>query len=194
MEKPRSSSAYDLRRLTHLLLTILLVALAGCYPPAAPSVPPPVDVPADPPLSTARLAWSQDLGGAINWTPQVLQSASGPLLIVAADPDTLVALDPASGAEVWRYQPAGRLWTDSVAVVGDSIFVGHEGAQVQLLDGATGQPRWQVSLQPVDGEPQAGLEARGEPAWTEDTLYVPTAWGLAAGRSRSTRSSCTRRW
>lgn len=162
-------------RLAWLFPALLVVILAGCYPPAAPVAVTLEDSAADPVLSEARLAWSRELGGAINWAPRMLESTSGPLLIIAAAPDTIVALDPASGQEVWRYQPAKRLWSDSVAVVDDGVFVGSEGGQVQILDGTTGKARWQVSLQPADDEVQAGLEARGQPAWTGDTLYVPTA-------------------
>lgn len=193
------------RRLAAALLILTVLAMAACdaptarptSPPTAPAVPslvPPVapttPIPGAPtkqpvPLTSpepdregggaAKLAWSRSVAEVINWAPLIVQSRAGERVVVAAEPDAVVALDPADGREVWRFGPGDRLWADTVMVVGDGVFVGSAGGQALFLDGATGEVRWQVDLQQADDPTQAGLEARGRPAVAGNTLYVPTA-------------------
>lgn len=162
------------RSLVFALSTLLLAACTTL----TPEPPTPSPLPAAMPDSAAGVApaWRAQLGGVVNWAPALLTTPNGnQLLVVSSDADEVVALDPASGAEVWRFTPAGRLWTDSVAVLGDAVFAASEGALVTLLDGATGQPRWQRSLQPAEGDPLPGLEARSRPILADGVIYVPTA-------------------
>lgn len=158
-----------------MLLIPVLILLLGCYPPPTPVAAPAASPAAQTRSGGARLAWTKQVGEVINWSPQLLASGGQALLVVAAELDAVVALDSADGRELWRYQPGQQLWADSVTVVGEDVFVASAGGEAQMLDGATGQPLWQVSLQPAVGAALPGLEARGRPAWTDDTLFVPTA-------------------
>jgi len=101
-------------------------------------------------------------------------------LIAASEAGEAVALEPTSGAILWTFTPPGRLWTDSVTVLADAVFVASEGAVVTLLDGATGTVRWQRSIQPDNETALVGLEARGRPTLAAGSIYMPTA-GVGSG-------------
>lgn len=120
-------------------------------------------------------SWQIALGRPIHWMPLFLETGGRAKVIVAPDSDEVVALDARNGRLVWRFANGRRLWADSVAVLGDAVFVAGEGAEVILLDGATGLPRWRRSLQPTDATPLTGLEARSKPVLSGDAIYVPTA-------------------
>ncbi len=161
-----------------LLLTGCAVVAPGAAPgSAAQSSPAPVEiVPPPAPFAGATLAWRTDLGGTVNWAPALLTGADGTQrLIVSSEAGSVVALAPTSGKILWQFTPPGQLWTDSVAVLGDAVFLANEGAEVSLLDGATGAVRWQTTIQPVAGEPLPGLEARSKPILVDGIIYVPSA-------------------
>jgi outer membrane protein assembly factor BamB len=161
---------------------VMAVLFAACTAPLP--VPPDVGTPLatqalTPTIELAstgiELAWKTKLDAEINWAPALLTIDNRTLLIIASEASRVLAPEPDTGTEVWQFTPPGQLWTDSITVVGDAVFVATEGAQVHLLDGLTGSMRWQTSVQASTGPTLDGLEARSKPALSNNVLYIPTA-------------------
>lgn len=164
------------------IFAVLLFLSACTVPiPTLPDDPLPTPTPAQattPPTESytgVDLAWAVPLGAEINWAPALLELDGQPLLIVSSEAGSVLALDPANGERVWEFSPPGRLWTDSVTVADDAVFLTAEGAQVFLLDGLTGAERWRASVQTAAGPEVAGLEARSKPTLSDGLLLIPTA-------------------
>lgn len=185
-----------IKRWFALFLSLWVVACAPEPHPAPTSAPEPIATAAGPTPSAAPVAvtptspllssgvkwvWRTPLGGPLNWHPQWLRGNDGRTRLIAVPASgPVTALDPRDGAILWQFMPPDRLWDDSVTVVGDAVLVGSAGALVTLLDGATGAIRWQRSLQPAQGEPLPGLEARSQAVLADGVVYVPTA-GIGTG-------------
>lgn len=137
--------------------------------------------------SDVAVSWRVALDHPIHWMPLALEAGGRPKVVVAPDSDEVVTLDAQSGRQVWRFATGGRLWADSVAVLHDAVFVAGEGAEVILLDGATGAPRWRRSVQPVADQSLRGLEARSKPVLADDTIYVPTSGVGSRARVHNTQ-------
>ncbi|MBK8986765.1 MAG: PQQ-binding-like beta-propeller repeat protein [Chloroflexi bacterium] len=122
------------RRVARAGFWLWLMLLLGCARPGAP---------ADLLTAVPAWQWQRDLGDGLA-SPPVL--AGG--YVVATTAAAVIALDPHSGAEQWRFAPDGGVWSRSLAASEDIIFVGAPG-RVLALNAANGQIRWQ---QPVVGE------------------------------------------
>lgn len=122
-------------RLQRLFLGCLaLFSLAACRQAADQ---PPALAAARSPAGPPTLHWSVAVGDGLAAPAQ----ASGPVVVVATE-QAVIALEPASGAEVWRYAPAEGLWPRSLAVGNGLVLVGGPGRLV-ALEAADGRPLWQ---------------------------------------------------
>lgn len=173
-----------------LVILLSFTGLAGCiaeeYAIPATATTPQTETTASPAAKAgestdAALAWVTALHGVINWSPQLVDASQGGVgeddlvLVVSSEVGSALGLDPQTGEERWRFTPRTRLWSDSVTVVGDAVFVASEGGHIALLDGATGAVRWERNIRSADGLAQPGLEARARVRLADGRLYVPTA-------------------
>lgn len=127
-------------------------------------------------VAVVGLSWVTPIGDVINWSPQLLMDNDGnSLLVVSSEAGSVLGLDTQSGEERWRFTPPARLWSDSVTVVNDAVFAASEGGDITLLNGMTGDIRWQRNIRPTAGPEQPGLEARSRVTLVDGALYIPTA-------------------
>lgn len=88
----------------------------------------------------------------------------GELVLSAASDAPLIALDRSNGQVRWRFSGEGAgIWERSLAVDGDTVWVGVRGGGLAALRLTDGTLRWQ---QPLDGEVLV------HPLVTADTVYV----------------------
>ena len=155
----------------YLLLNVLLCCvLAACSAPGpAPTssskvhqlstTPLAADVPEN--VESIQPIWKTLLTGAVNVAPVVLDD----LVITATADGRIHAVDAATGAMVWRFEPTERLWDASLRAAESKICVGLQGGLVTCLDPETGEPLWITAV---------GQEVQSRPALEDGKLYVPT--------------------
>ncbi|GDY13704.1 hypothetical protein LBMAG53_25820 [Planctomycetota bacterium] len=88
--------------------------------------------------------WVVDLGGR---ACQPI-AAGGRIIATVVDQGTIVALDPASGAERWRYRAGARIDSAPTAWKSLLIFGAHDGC-VHAVDLADGALRWRFRAEPA---------------------------------------------
>lgn len=98
--------------------------------------------------------------------------------------DAVRALDPADGAERWRYAPAERLTTSAVA--GGTVYVGTDGGRVVALDATDGSDRWRGTIDDAVWDLQPGGDAvyvggRRAGAVALDAADGSQRWAVAGG-------------
>ncbi|HEY3142310.1 MAG TPA: hsp70 family protein [Acidimicrobiales bacterium] len=141
-------------------------------------------------VTNGNQAWKVDLGEEAGGTQPVL--AGGMLLTAVSNPEAIYALDPASGATVWK---TDAYWFDPV-VVGDLIF-GHSGSTITALNLSDGAVAWENEIElwnwatPVlvgdvvvtgttDGEVAGINPATGDVLWTQNLERGSiSVWALA---------------
>lgn len=122
---------------------------------------------APPPLLPAVSAWETRLP-ALPAAPASLDDAR---IYVPLEDGTLVALDRATGAQVWASEGMGR---STPLVHAGTVYVPSSGGIV-ALDGATGRQRWAVTDLSAAAVPSAAIAG--------DDLLVLTDRGLSAVRA-----------
>lgn len=156
--------------------------------------------------SDGALRWETDTGTA----PFMAVPADDLLLFGDGDPEhywldgvdgarwvagTVVALDGATGAEVWRVETGSEL--AMVATMGNTSFIWTSvrtaggGGSVIAVDAATGTQRWKVDGAGEMGQPGAGAEGvyamlgrslvaldpdTGATSWAADASYWAAVW------------------
>jgi len=81
--------------------------------------------------------------------------------------EVVQALDPATGAVHWQYDPPQRIWERAYATDGQLILIGTEGGQLVALDNETGDEIWQADL---------GIDTQVPPFIAGEVVYVPTTF------------------
>jgi outer membrane protein assembly factor BamB len=99
----------------------------------------------------------------------------------SSDALELIAFEASSGAELWSFKTGGWTWSTPV-VTGDAVYVGaisafpyyFEGVDLEsgffAVDRETGQERWRMSLESIDGYVTGGVFA--SPVIAEGVVYV----------------------
>jgi outer membrane protein assembly factor BamB len=92
-----------------------------------------------------RTLWQKGLGGTYYWSG--IAYGGGRLFAVNGD-GLLVALDPATGGQVWSRQLGQYSFSSEPSVQGDVVYVGGAGSGGTLyaVDAATGGVRWSQSV------------------------------------------------
>ncbi|HUS66858.1 MAG TPA: PQQ-binding-like beta-propeller repeat protein [Kofleriaceae bacterium] len=85
---------------------------------------------------TGRIIWKREVG-SVSSRPTL----AGALMYVGTDDGHVVALDPRSGAEKWRYATLGPV-LESPVVAGDLVIASNEADQVYAIDRLSGKFRW----------------------------------------------------
>src|SRR4051794_13833029 len=120
----------------------------------------------------------------------------GDLLYVITPFDQVLALNPGTGAEVWRYDPVvsknldySEVTSRGVAVAGSRLFFGTIDARLIALDARTGKLLWETNRRietstPVDGN----YQITSAPAVIGSTVVVGSAIG-DNGRAKMQRGA-----
>jgi outer membrane protein assembly factor BamB len=84
-----------------------------------------------------RLAWSEDLGGAVDGSPAV----SAGLVVAGSANGALAAFNATSGSEVWKKSGLGPI-TGSPTIAAGRVFVGSLDGHVRAFNLAEGRDIW----------------------------------------------------
>ena len=87
--------------------------------------------------------WSKELSGAVTGAP--ILNEDGSLLFVGSLDNKMVALDTASGDEVWTFDTTESVWGSSVLADGKLIFTDSAGA-IFGVSAETGEALWQTAI------------------------------------------------
>jgi len=116
-------------------------------------------------LETGRLIWSStDLGGSIVGTPAV---SADKVVYVGTFANELVALEAATGRELWRFTANDWVWAGP-AVNEDTLYFGDISGSFFALDRQSGEVIWQI-------QPDGAIVST--PLVTEDGIYFTTEDG-----------------
>ncbi len=114
---------------------------------------------------------STGIEGALETTPIVV----GNTMYVTTAGGRVLALNAATGEELWRFEPEIAAATlccgptnDGVAVYGDMVYVASLDAKLYALNARTGQPAWQATL----ADPAQGYSATMAPLAVQGRVYV----------------------
>lgn len=117
---------------------------------------------------------STGIEGAFETTPVVV----GNTMYVTTAGGRVLALNAATGTELWEYQPQPATVTlccgpvnHGVAVYGQSVYVGSLDAKLVALDARTGRPVWERQL----ADPAAGYSVTMAPLAADGRVYVGVA-------------------
>lgn len=99
--------------------------------------------------ATGQVRWERSVAPAGEYTDVDGLWAEGDRLYVAAYSGAVLALDAASGAQVWSFHAP----TVSRVVAGKGLVVAVSASQLVGLSPATGQPVWSVPLRGAPGAP-----------------------------------------
>ncbi|MEZ5561170.1 MAG: PQQ-binding-like beta-propeller repeat protein [Pseudomonadales bacterium] len=126
---------------------------------------------------------------------------NGEVMYVTEPPNTVHALDPASGHTYWTYRHhnddnlalcCGAV-NRGVAVYGDTVYMGTLDAHLVALDAATGALRWEAKL----AEHEQGVSITSAPLVVGDLVIVGYGGGDLGSRSfidALSASDGTRKW
>ena len=123
--------------------------------------------------------WAIQLPGAstIEATPLVIDG----VMYTSGPPGTVVALDAATGRQIWRYQRQQKVrnpneinpFNRGVAVLGPRVFVGTLDATLIALDIRTGLPLWEVQM----ADTMQGYSITSPPLPIKDRIIAGIAGG-----------------
>ena len=103
------------------------------------------------------------------------------VMYTSGPPGTVVALDAATGRQIWRYQRPQKVrnpneinpFNRGVAVLGNRIFVGTLDAALLALDARTGALLWEVQV----ADPMQGFSITSPPLPVKDKIIAGIAGG-----------------
>jgi len=126
-----------------------------------------------------QAAWARQLQGTsvLEATPLVIDG----VMYTSGPPGTVVALDAATGQQIWRYQRPQKVrnpneinpFNRGVAVLGNRVFVGTLDAALLALDARTGTLLWEIQL----ADPMQGFSITSPPLPIKDTIITGIAGG-----------------
>lgn len=124
------------------------------------------------PAANPRLAWRFDAGSELYGAPALAEGR----LFVTSKSGELIAVDAASGTELWRFGLSDYVVRSSPAVVDGIVYVGG-GFNLYAVDAATGKQRWKVPLR------YAGQSA---PTIADDLVVIGSQEGWIYGIDKDT--------
>jgi PQQ-dependent dehydrogenase (methanol/ethanol family) len=126
-----------------------------------------------------QAAWARQLQGTsvLEATPLVVDG----VMYTSGSPGTVVALDAATGQQIWRYQRPQKVrnpneinpFNRGVAVLGNRVFVGTLDAALLALDARTGTPLWEVQI----ADTMQGFSITSPPLPIKDKIITGIAGG-----------------
>ena len=136
---------------------------------------------ADHPVNVRQLqaAWARQLPGSsvLEAMPLVIDG----VMYTSGPPGTVVALDAATGRQIWRYQRPQKVrnpneinpFNRGVAVLGNRVFVGTLDAALIALDARNGLLLWEVQM----ADPMQGFSITSPPLPIKDKIIAGIAGG-----------------
>ena len=126
-----------------------------------------------------QAAWARQLPGSsvLEATPLVVDG----IMYTSGPPGIVVALDAATGRQIWRYQRPQKVrnpneinpFNRGVAVLGNRVFVGTLDAALVALDARTGALLWEVQM----ADPMQGFSITSPPLPVKDKIIAGIAGG-----------------
>jgi alcohol dehydrogenase (cytochrome c) len=130
-------------------------------------------------VGQVRAAWARQLPGSsvLEATPLVVDG----IMYTSGPPGIVVALDAATGRQIWRYQRAQKVrnpneinpFNRGVAILGNRVFVGTLDAALLALDSRTGALLWEIQM----ADPMQGFSITSPPLPLEDRIIAGIAGG-----------------
>ena len=130
-------------------------------------------------VGQVRAAWARQLPGSsvLEATPLVVDG----IMYTSGPPGIVVALDAATGRQIWRYQRAQKVrnpneinpFNRGVAILGNRLFVGTLDAALLALDSRTGALLWEIQM----ADPMQGFSITSPPLPLEDKIIAGIAGG-----------------
>jgi alcohol dehydrogenase (cytochrome c) len=126
-----------------------------------------------------QAAWARQLPGSsvLEAIPLVVDG----IIYTSGPPGIVVALDAATGRQIWRYQRTQRMrnpneinpFSRGVAVLGNRVFVGTLDAALVALDARTGTVLWEMQV----ADPMQGFSITSPPLPVKDKIIAGIAGG-----------------
>ena len=126
-----------------------------------------------------QAAWARQLPGSsvLEAIPLVVDG----IIYTSGPPGIVVALDAATGRQIWRYQRTQRMrnpneinpFSRGVAVLGNRVFVGTLDAALVALDARTGAVLWEMQV----ADPMQGFSITSPPLPVKDKIIAGIAGG-----------------
>lgn len=132
-------------------------------------------------MDTGEPAWEYVHADG-SWVESSAVHADGTVYIGSSDALALQALNPADGAELWRYKTGGWSWSTPV-VSGDTVYIGAVSAYPYYFEGVTlerglhavdrntGTSKWRFETDELTGGYLTG-GVYSSPAVTDRAIYV----------------------
>ena len=130
-------------------------------------------------VSRLQAAWARQLPGSsvLEATPLVVDG----VMYTSGPPGIVVALDAATGRQIWRYQRTQKVrnpneinpFNRGVAVLGNRVFVGTLDAALIALDARTGALLWEVQM----ADTMQGYSITSPPLAIKDKIIAGIAGG-----------------
>jgi alcohol dehydrogenase (cytochrome c) len=130
-------------------------------------------------VSKLHIAWIRQVNelDTFETSPIVVDGT----LFITAPPNTVEALDSATGRTLWSYQKdlpkdlrlcCGKV-NRGVAILGNTLYYGSTDAHLIALDARTGSVRWDVTM----ADYKAGYSSTGAPLAVKDKIITGMAGG-----------------
>ena len=129
--------------------------------------------------ATLQVAWARQLPGSsvLEATPLVVDG----IMYTSGPPGIVVALDAASGRQIWRYQRTQKIrnpneinpYSRGVSILGNTLYVGTLDAALLALDARTGTLLWEVQM----ADPMQGFSITSPPLPVKDKIIAGIAGG-----------------
>lgn len=126
-----------------------------------------------------QVAWARQLPGSsiLEATPLVVDG----VMYTSGPPGVVVALDAASGRQIWRYQRTQKVrspneinpYSRGVAILGNRLFVGTLDAALLALDARSGALLWEVQM----ADPLQGFSITSPPLPVKNMIVAGIAGG-----------------
>jgi alcohol dehydrogenase (cytochrome c) len=130
-------------------------------------------------VGRVQAAWARQLPGSsvLEATPLVVDG----VMYTSGPPGVVVALDAATGRQIWRYQRAQKVrnpneinpYNRGVAILGHRLFVGTLDAALLALDARTGALLWEIQM----ADPLQGFSITSPPLPVRNMIVAGIAGG-----------------
>lgn len=133
-------------------------------------------------ISRLKLAWSFQMGGAIEQLPVV----AGGVVYLGSHDHSLYALDARSGHKLWHFETGDKI-ESSPAVIGGVVYAGSYDRSFYALDARSGHKLWSFEMEPlIKSSPTVAdgmiyIGSRDHSLYALDALSGRKLWSFETG-------------